>query len=194
MVPYIEDEILSEYLFWNLKGRYFAIRDITGQDKRRGLNMSLVGQLTVPLPPLAEQKRIVIKIKEIMALIEDLRRALSSKEVGEISKFKSSRLKPRNKILSKSGIHQKATPSPVKIFPIQQAIGIVFQRGFERGEMPVAKVLYLAQEVYGVPLAIPFTPQTFGPYDTSVKKALTAGLSRYNNFFKKRGYAYYKNG
>lgn len=53
MIPYSGERLLPEYIFWNLRGRYYAIRDITGQDQCRGLNMKLVGQLSLPLPPLA---------------------------------------------------------------------------------------------------------------------------------------------
>ncbi len=46
-------------------------------------------------------------------------------------------------------------------------------------------MLYLAQEVYKVPLGITFTAQNFGPYDSAVKKAITAGMSKRNNFFRR---------
>ena len=72
MIPYSGERLLPEYIFWNLRGRYYAIRDITGQDQRRGLNMKLVGQLSLPIPPLAEQKRIVAKVNELMALCDRL--------------------------------------------------------------------------------------------------------------------------
>jgi type I restriction enzyme S subunit len=72
MIPYSGERLLPEYIFWNLRGRYYAIRDITGQDQRRGLNMKLVGQLSIPIPPLAEQKRIVAKVDELMALCDRL--------------------------------------------------------------------------------------------------------------------------
>lgn len=72
MIPYSRERLLPEYLFWNLRGRYYSIRDITGQDQRRGLNMKLVGQLSLPIPPLAEQKRIVAKVDELMALCDRL--------------------------------------------------------------------------------------------------------------------------
>jgi type I restriction enzyme S subunit len=72
MIPYSGERLLPEYIFWNLRGRYYAIRDITGQDQRRGLNMKLVGQLSIPIPPIAEQKRIVAKVDELMALCDRL--------------------------------------------------------------------------------------------------------------------------
>ena len=72
MIPYSGERLLPEYIFWNLRGRYYAIRDITGQGQRRGLNMKLVGQLSLPIPPTAEQKRIVTKVNELMALCDRL--------------------------------------------------------------------------------------------------------------------------
>jgi type I restriction enzyme S subunit len=72
MIPYSGERLLPEYIFWNLRGRYYAIRDITGQDQRRGLNMKLVGQLSIPIPPLSEQGRIVAKVNKLMALCERL--------------------------------------------------------------------------------------------------------------------------
>lgn len=53
--------------------------------------------------------------------------------------------------------------------------------------MVIAKVLYLTQEIYSVPIGISFTRQNFGPYDADVKKALTAGLSPKNKFFVNAG-------
>lgn len=81
MIPYAGDLLLPEYIFWNLRGRYRAIRDITGQDQRRGLNMKLVGQLSIPIPPLAEQKRIVAKVDELMALCDQLETQQQEREV-----------------------------------------------------------------------------------------------------------------
>jgi type I restriction enzyme, S subunit len=70
IIPYSRELLLPEFLYWNLRGRYYHIREITGQDQRRGLNMKLVGQLSIPVPPLAEQKRIVAKVDELMALCD----------------------------------------------------------------------------------------------------------------------------
>ncbi len=72
MTPICPDRLTAEYLYWNLRSRYFAIREITGQEKRRGLNMKLVGQLVLALPPIEEQARIVAKVDELMALCDAL--------------------------------------------------------------------------------------------------------------------------
>lgn len=72
MISKYNELILPEFILLNLKYRYTEIRDITGQIQRRGLNMGLVGDLSVSVPPLSEQHRIVAKVDELMALCEHL--------------------------------------------------------------------------------------------------------------------------
>ncbi|MEY3123197.1 MAG: hypothetical protein RI993_2022 [Pseudomonadota bacterium] len=64
--PKNSDELLPEYLFMNLHGRYEEIRKITGDsgNDRRGLNMPLIRNIEIPLAPLPEQKRIVAILDE----------------------------------------------------------------------------------------------------------------------------------
>lgn len=71
MIPILPD-LMPEYLFWNLRSKYYSIREITGQKQRRGLNMKLVGSLALELPSFPEQKRIVAKVNELMALCDAL--------------------------------------------------------------------------------------------------------------------------
>jgi type I restriction enzyme, S subunit len=80
MTPYLPERLLPEYLYWNLRGRYYAIRDITGQDQRRGLNMKLIARLSLPIPPLDEQKRIVAKVDDLMTLCDRLQRQQQERE------------------------------------------------------------------------------------------------------------------
>ena len=75
MKPFIDDSNLSEYIYYLLKGKYYQIRDITGQKQRRGLNMTLVSQLPVALPPLEEQKAIVSIVNQLFAEVEQLEAA-----------------------------------------------------------------------------------------------------------------------
>jgi len=72
MIPILNDVLLPEYLYWNMRSKYTAIRDITGQKQRRGLNMRLIGALAIELPPVSEQKRIVTKVDQLMALCDEL--------------------------------------------------------------------------------------------------------------------------
>ena len=72
IIPFSQEILNSEYLYLSLNYRYYEIRDITGQKQRRGLNMGLVSQLSIPLPHITEQKRIVTKVGELMALCQKL--------------------------------------------------------------------------------------------------------------------------
>jgi type I restriction enzyme S subunit len=65
------NEILPEYIYCNLHGRYDEIRRITGDDgnDRRGLNMPLIRNIEIPLPPLKKQQRIVAILDEAFAVI-----------------------------------------------------------------------------------------------------------------------------
>jgi type I restriction enzyme S subunit len=80
MIPFSNHIVKIEFLYLALKYRYYEIRDITGQNQRRGLNMGLVSELSIPLPPLAEQKRIVAKVDSLMALCDRLEVLQKKKE------------------------------------------------------------------------------------------------------------------
>jgi type I restriction enzyme S subunit len=61
MTPKANSGLLPEFLYANLHGRYEEIRRLTSDDDkdRRGLNMSIVRSIEIPVPPLVEQQRIV---------------------------------------------------------------------------------------------------------------------------------------
>ncbi len=65
-------DLLPEYVYCNLKGRYEEIRKLTGDDgnDRRGLNMPLIRSIEIPIAPLPEQKRIVAILDEAFAAID----------------------------------------------------------------------------------------------------------------------------
>lgn len=65
-MPKDTSELLPEYVFLNLRGRYEEIRRMTGDagNERRGLNMRLIRGIEIPLAPLEEQQRIVAVLDE----------------------------------------------------------------------------------------------------------------------------------
>lgn len=73
--PQKTDELLPEFLYINLHGRYEEIRKMTGDDgnDRRGLNMPLIRSIEIPIPPIPEQKRIVAILDQAFADIDKAR-------------------------------------------------------------------------------------------------------------------------
>ena len=65
-----KNNILSEFLYYILKGMYQEIRDITGDKHRSGLNMMIIRDIVVPVPPIEIQQRVVSQIEAEQALVE----------------------------------------------------------------------------------------------------------------------------
>ena len=69
-----DEEIIKSYLF-----KILPLIAVTGDSKNavkgKTLNATSISNLMIPLPPLAEQKRIVEKIEELMPLIEEYGKA-----------------------------------------------------------------------------------------------------------------------
>lgn len=69
------NQLVPEFIFWNLRGRYDEIRRMTGDSgsERRGLNMPLLRSIQIPLPPHDEQKRIVALLDQAFAALDRAR-------------------------------------------------------------------------------------------------------------------------
>lgn len=68
IAPNSTQELFSDYLFYYLKSQYKNIRNITGDKDRAGLNMPLIREITIPLPPLPEQKCIAAILDKAEAI------------------------------------------------------------------------------------------------------------------------------
>lgn len=71
----IDPEVLSEYVYVFLRSPYFAVegeRNMTGTAGQKRLPTEYFATRAMPLPPFAEQKRIVAKVDELMALCDKL--------------------------------------------------------------------------------------------------------------------------
>ena len=80
IIPLLSCELTPEYLHLSLNARYVPIRELTGKNDRRGLNMRLLACFEIAIPPLAEQQRIVAKVVELMALCDRLEVARTERE------------------------------------------------------------------------------------------------------------------
>src|SRR5690606_21532108 len=162
-----------DYLFWNLYSRYKEIRYLRGGEFRSGLNLSLIRQLDFPVPMKdgkpdpAEQKRIAKELGTAFTMLQRLINLLSIQDI----QFSRLRVATVNTIIRTQAKEEKvneSTGNPTqmmtmpRLFDVQQAIAHIVKR-FQRGEMIVAKLLYIGQAIYGVPTNLHFTAQNFGP-------------------------------
>lgn len=53
-----KDFLYNEFLFYNLEYRYQELRNVSGGEGRAGLNLKLIKNFKVPVPPIETQKKI----------------------------------------------------------------------------------------------------------------------------------------
>ena len=76
IVRVVNNSMLKEYLLWFFKSAYFidnGVRSFTGTAGQQRIHKDYLSNCLLPLPPLAEQKRIVAKLEELLPLCERLK-------------------------------------------------------------------------------------------------------------------------
>lgn len=67
IVPKNPNDVCGKYIFYNLESRYKELRNINGSEGRAGLNLRIIKDILIPLPPPAEQQ----KIAKILSVIDE---------------------------------------------------------------------------------------------------------------------------
>ena len=73
IVRVIGNTISREFLLWFFKSAYFienGVKSFTGTAGQQRINKDYLPHCVLPLPPLAEQKRIVAKVEELLPLVD----------------------------------------------------------------------------------------------------------------------------
>ena len=76
IVRALGDTLVRDYLLWFFKTDYFivnGVKSFSGTAGQQRINKDYMANCFIPLPPLAEQKRIVAKIEELLPLCEKLK-------------------------------------------------------------------------------------------------------------------------
>ena len=82
-----------DYLFFNLDSRYDELRSISGGSGRAGLNLEILGNIDVSLPPLPEQKKIASILTSVDEVIEN-----TQKQIDKLQDLKKATM---NELLTK---------------------------------------------------------------------------------------------
>ncbi len=69
---------MQDYLLLLLQKQYDEMRSKSAGGAQPNLNVQKIKELFVPLPPLAEQRRIVAKVDQLMALVNQLEAQLAA--------------------------------------------------------------------------------------------------------------------
>ncbi|OUN67568.1 hypothetical protein B5G11_15940 [Drancourtella sp. An57] len=73
----INNLLSQEYLLWFFKSAYFidnGIKSFTGTAGQQRIHKDYLSMCKIPLPPLAEQKRIVEKLEQLLPLCQLLKK------------------------------------------------------------------------------------------------------------------------
>lgn len=83
IVRVIQNTLSRKYLLWFFKSAYFienGIKSFTGTAGQQRIHKDYLTHCVFPLPPLAEQKRIVAKIEELLPLVDRYEQAWTKLE------------------------------------------------------------------------------------------------------------------
>ncbi len=63
-----KNKIKAEYLHFNLKVRYKQLRGLTGDEQRSGLNLTILRNLEIPIPPISLQSQFASLVEKIESI------------------------------------------------------------------------------------------------------------------------------
>ena len=70
--PYLQ----KEYVYYAIQSNRRKLQEQSAGGAQKNINQKIVNELIIPLPPLAEQKRIVAKIEELFGVLDSIKESL----------------------------------------------------------------------------------------------------------------------
>lgn len=107
----INDTLVEpDFVFHNLDSRYDELRSVSGGSGRAGLNLTIIGEQEILLPPLSEQQ----KIASILSSVDDV----ITRTTVQIDKLKDLKTGMMQELLTKGLGHTEYKDSPVGRIPV----------------------------------------------------------------------------
>ena len=155
--------VFPDYVFHNLDNRYDELRNVSGGSGRAGLNLSIIGEQEILLPPLPEQKKIAAILTSVDAVIE--------KTQAQIDKLKDLKTGMMQELLTKGIGHTEFKDSPVGRIPVEWEVKLldkVSKRG--SGHTPnKKKPEYWNEDIKWISLTDSYRLDKLYIYDTDKK-------------------------
>ena len=70
---YPNSYLVKEYVYFAIQSNRKKLQELSAGGAQKNINQKIVNNLMIPVPPLAEQKRIVAKIEQLMKEINKLK-------------------------------------------------------------------------------------------------------------------------
>ncbi|AEQ95421.1 type I restriction-modification system, S subunit [Xanthomonas oryzae pv. oryzicola BLS256] len=153
-------EVSKSYILWLLQSDLMR-KQFLGDTRTLAqptLNVGLIRSALTPLPPLAEQQRIVAKVDQLMALCDQLKSRLS--EARRVHEHLA------NALISQALNGEKKSGAEVVDFSAYLISKLAPQRTF--GRVAHMKLLFLADSHLGLGLMDGYRRHAAGPLDTTI--------------------------
>ncbi len=178
------NKVRAEYVLFWMSFLQKMLEDRAPESAQKNINLEILRNLTIPLPPIEKQNNffyIVNKIEQLKAKMQASQQELDNLFNTLMQKaFKGELIKFEN-VKSESKIKNKTNP-----FFYIQILGAIIdnldKEEIKQGEMVIAKYLYLIDRLYKINTKFQYKKWHFGPYDPEIKKYLNNKM-----YFKKEG-------
>jgi type I restriction enzyme S subunit len=143
-----------------------------------------IKEANIILPPIIKQNSIVNEIEKRFSEADNLEKAIDN-SLAKAETLRQSILKQafEGKLVLHYEIKKQATP-----FQKIQVIGAIIKGmetyNYHKGEMIIAKYIYLADKIYKLNLGFKYQKWHFGPYSPEIKKI----LNKHNGYFIRAGW------
>lgn len=182
------DKKYALYYLRSKKGREEIEKHSTGnQISMRNIGQDRIKKISIPLPSLSEQQKIVEILEEKLSVCDQMEQTIVQ-SLQQAESLRQSILKQafKGKLVTVQEEIPAYTPKKIPFYQAQlfgYMIATSANNNIDHGEMTLAKNSYLIDKIYGVPTYFDYGRGHLGPYSIQMKSVLYGGSLK--QFFKK---------